>query len=57
MAEIITNSMLESTEMEDSDDNVPMEIAELLESCMASRAPAINNEDAQFDSEPFPRHG
>ena len=32
---IVTNNMSESTETEDSDNNIPMKIAEILESCMA----------------------
>ena len=48
VVEIIANNMSESTEMEDSDDNIPTEIVELLESHMASGAPAINNEDTRL---------
>ena len=54
MTEIITNNMSELTESEDSNGNVLMEIAELLESCMASRDPTINDEDAQLIYNHFP---
>ena len=43
VAEVIVNSTSESTEMDDSNDNIPQEIAELLERHVASRAPVINN--------------
>ena len=46
VTEILTKNMSESTESDDSDDHVPMEIAELLESHMASGTPAISNKDA-----------
>ena len=42
VTEDVANNMSESTESEDSDDNVQMEIAELLKSHMVSRAPTIN---------------
>ena len=46
VAEINSNNMSESTEMEDSDENVPTEIAQLLESCTASGSVAMNNSNA-----------
>ena len=54
VAEIVTNNLLELTETEDSDDNVLTEIAELLESCTASGALAINNEDVTSICSIFP---
>ena len=48
VTEIVTNNTSESTEMEDSDNTVLTEIEKCLESCMASGAPAINNEDARL---------
>ena len=52
--EIITNNTLELMKTKDSDDNVPTEIAELLESYMASGALAINNKDALLICSIFP---
>ena len=46
--EIIANSSLEYTKMEDFDKKILTEISELLESCMASRAPVINNKDTRL---------
>ena len=53
MAEVIVNSMLESTEL-DYSDKKPQEIAELLQSHVASGAPAINNEDVHLICNLFP---
>ena len=52
--EIITNNTLELMKTKDSDDNVPTEIAEILESCKASGALAINNKDALLICSIFP---
>ena len=54
VAEVVSNSMSESTELDDSDDNVLQGIAELLESHMASRAPAINTKDVWLIHNLFP---
>ena len=61
------SKLWKSRETEDLDDNIPTEIMELLESCMTSRAPAINNKEARLicnlfpgmvkdDNQPFPQN-
>ena len=63
VAEFVTNNTSESTESEESNDNVLMETAELLE----SQAPTINNDDAwlvhslspgmvEDDNQPLPKN-
>ena len=54
VAEVIANNKSESTELENSNNNVLAEIAELLERHMASGATTINTEDAWLTWNLFP---